>query len=103
MVPLSFSLRPEARAKSRSTVSPTARITESHSKRWISSVGTGLRRPDASYSPSRVFTISIAFTFPLASPTIRCGAARNSELHALVLRAASVSSSIAGMSLRSRR
>ena len=47
MVPLSLSVRPEARAKSRSTVSPTARTTVSHSSADTSPVGTGLRRPEA--------------------------------------------------------
>src|ERR1051325_5437591 len=38
MVPLCLRIRPEALTKSRSTVSPMAKMTESQSKRWISSV-----------------------------------------------------------------
>ena len=70
--------------------------------RCTSSVSTGLRRPDVSYSPRRVLTTSSAFTLPLASPMMRCGADRNT-MRAPSFSAASVSSSIAGMSLRSRR
>ena len=102
MVPACLICSPDALQKSRSTVSPTARITESHSIRCTSSVRTGLRRPEVSYSPSRVLTTSSALTLPLASPMMRCGADRNT-IRAPSLSAASVSSSIAGMSLRSRR
>src|ERR1035438_2292693 len=59
---------PLARRKSWSTASPTARITVSHSRRRISSVGTGLRRPEASDSPSRVLTTSLPFDPPSPSP-----------------------------------
>ena len=57
-------------------------MTLSHSKRCTSSVGMGRRRPDLSYSPRRVLTISMALTLPSAPPTMRCGAARIDKAHA---------------------
>ena len=65
-----------------SKVSPTARMTLSHSKRCTSSVGMGRRRPDLSYSPRRVFTISMAFTLPsrAAQDAVRRG--EKDEAHA---------------------
>ena len=46
--------------------------------------GIGLRRPERSYSPSRVFTTSSALTLPLASPMMRCGADRKTNLRAFL-------------------
>ena len=68
-----------------------------------SSVGTGRRRPEVSNSPSFVFTASIARTWPSACRP-RCGAGRRGRgTCAPSCSAASISSGIAGMSLRSRR
>ena len=71
-------------------------------KRCTSSVRTGLRRPERSYSPSRVFTTSSAFTLPLgvADDAVR---RRQKDNLRPSSSAAAVSSSMAGMSLRSRR
>ena len=78
-------LRPEALQKSVSTVSPTARMTVSHSMRITSSVSTGRRRPEVSNSPSFVRTASSARTWPLlvAHDPVRGGEV--DDLRALVL------------------
>ena len=82
MVPLSLISQPGGLRKVEVDRFADGQDHESQSKRWTSSVEHRLAAAGGSYSPSRVFTISMAFTLPLASPMMRCGAARKTNLRA---------------------